>query len=210
VDRSLVFTDPDSPNWFFDEFYVAGVNTRYYTFQLALNLLNQFTPAPTIIETGSQRLENDLGDGRSTTIFCEYISRYGGRLISVDSSRDNLVAAERWTQAYEIDKEFVHSDSIEFLKLYEGSVDLIYLDSWDYPVDNGADVGVRRLEAQQHNLNELLAIEGRLNPSTLVLLDDNQLPGGGKPRLTKQYLAQNGYACLLDFQQSLWTRRIGR
>jgi hypothetical protein len=38
------------------------------------------------------------------------------------------------------------------------------------------------------------------------MIDDNQLPGGGKSRLAKEHLAGLGWSCLLDFQQSVWRK----
>jgi hypothetical protein len=35
-------------------------------------------------------------------------------------------------------------------------------------------------------------------------MDDNMLPGGGKPRMAKKALSKLGYRCLLDSQQTLW------
>jgi hypothetical protein len=62
--------------------------------------------------------------------------------------------------------------------------------------------------AQQHCLNELIAIEKNLTSNSIVLLDDNQLSGGGKPAKAKQYLIEKGWTCILDLQSSLWVREL--
>jgi hypothetical protein len=211
MDPHFVYTGHEWPhNWLYNQFFLNGHNLRYYTFQLALNLLHQTKRSPVIIETGCQRYEKELGDGYSTTLFCEYITRYGGKLISIDINPNNVNNAINWTAGYSINKEFIISDSVAFLKQYNGPVDLIYFDSWDYPLDNEPDIDLRRYQSQQHNLNELKAVEQRLSSCSIILLDDNQLPGGGKPKLTKDYLVKKGYICLLDLQQSIWIKQLKR
>jgi hypothetical protein len=91
---------------------------------------------------------------------------------------------------------------------YKDQVDLIYLDSLDYPI--GTDAGNIAMQdaAQKHNLAEFIAIEDRLTEKTIVLLDDNTLPGGGKPKLLKDYLIAKEWICLLDYQQSLFVKKV--
>ena len=197
--------------------------------------MNQYFEKPTIIETGCQRFESDIGAGESTTIFCEYIQRYGGRLISVDISEENLIMAQKCVASYNISKEFHAIDSVEFLRKYQGKCDLVYLDSYDYPYSEMLDEfgGKTDMEAatkqlysvspeelnkrftgligpcQQHCLNELLAILPNLHDKSIVLFDDNLLPGGGKPKTAKQYLLANNWTCILDYQQSVWVKGFG-
>lgn len=206
MDDKLIYTGPDyKENWFFNDWYRSGGNARYWTWQVVLNLLNQTIQEPVIIETGCQRMEDDIGGGMSTKLFCEYISRYGGKLISVDINRRNLEMCAKWTQKYDCDKQFIQSDSVEFLSNYSGEVDLVYLDSYDYPIPFNQG---EALKAQTHNLNELIAIEPQLTETSIVLFDDNYLDGGGKPRLAKEYLRKRNWFCLLDYQQSIWVRSI--
>jgi len=82
-------------------------------------------------------------------------------------------------------------------------IDLLYLDSFDYP--EGPDDALRDA-SQQHCRNELEAALPFLAPSAIVLIDDGDLPGGGKPRLAKERLAQLGWTCVLDEYQTLWGR----
>lgn len=234
MDKALVFTGSDWDNWLFRDWYRDGANARYPTWQMTFNLLNQRFEKPHIIETGCQRLEDDLGGGMSTSVFCEYLQRYGGSLISVDLSPHSIAAAVKCTKKYTVDKRFFTMDSVTFLRQYGTEIDLIYLDSFDYPYvqllnefggqkdivkaeERLKAVGVEELHArfghiinpcQEHCLKEMKAVEKNLHPRSLVLIDDNQLAGGGKPRLAKEYLAEQGWICLMDFQQSLWVRSI--
>lgn len=236
-DHNLLFTGEDlKDNWFYNRYYYSGSNGRYVTFQACLNILNQKKVAPTIIETGCQRLEEDLGGGMSTSVFAEYIHRYGGKLISVDITAANLTLAANCVQQWpNADCSFVHSDSVAFLAKYEGPCDMLYLDSFDYPYGQllnyygGTTDVVAAIEqvssmkrneilckhgdiidaCQVHCLHEFMAIEPRLSDDCILLIDDNQLAGGGKPRVLKEYLAKSkDWCCILDLQGSLWLRSL--
>jgi len=212
--KELVFCDDSSDNWLFKKYYYAGSNSRYWTFQVALNLLNQRVEHPTIVETGCQRQADDLGAGMSSSIFGEYCSKYNGRLYTVDLFPQHLEICKQCTLPFSDTIEYVLSDSISWLReVKDIKADLLYLDSLDYPIspDGRSSVNpIKEQEAQEHCLNEFLAAEssGKINSKTIVLIDDNQLPGGGKPRLLKEYLLQSGWICLLDLQQSLWVKEL--
>jgi len=209
LDTNLIYTSEESMSWFYNRYFYGGGNQRYYTFQLALNLLNQTTKDPVIIETGCQRQEEDVGAGMSTSIFAEYISRYDGSLITIDNYEPHLRIAMQCCRHWpDINIDFIQSDSVKFLQSYKGKCDFIYLDSLDYPIGNDAHNKQMQDAAQKHCLNEFLAIEKNLNKKSIVLLDDNTLPGGGKPKLVKDYLQSKEWLCLIDLQSSLWIKNI--
>jgi hypothetical protein len=164
---------------------------------------------PVIIETGCQRQEEDLGAGMSTSIFAEYISRYGGKLIVVDLFEEHLNRSRQYLQKWpDIDVQFEVSDSVKYLEDYRGPCDLIYLDSLDYPIaENEGNVKMQQ-QAQEHCLRELRAVEKNLTANSIMLIDDNQLSGGGKPAKAKEYLVDRGWTCLLDLQSTIWVREI--
>ena len=207
----LIFADDSSTNWLHQKYYRSGTNSRYWTWQLALNLLVQTRVNPVIVETGCQRQEDDLGAGMSTSIFGEYCARYGGAVYTVDLFRNHLDICRACTKEWEDAISYVESDSISWLQKVKGiEADLLYLDSLDYPIGDQAGDKDKQLAAQVHCLNEFKAAEssGVLNDSTILLIDDNQLPGGGKPRLLKNHLINTSdWVCLLDLQQSLWMKR---
>ena len=177
---------------------------------MALNILYQKRENPLIIETGCQRMADDLGAGMSTSIFGEYLKRYGGRLFTVDISQHNLDICKGCTIDFADYIKYVCQDSISFLRHNEEKADLLYLDSLDYPIGDEAGDIQKQVAAQVHCLKEFKAAVkgGTVTNSTIILIDDNQLPGGGKPRLLKQHLQDEGYLCLLDLQQSLWVKGI--
>lgn len=204
-----LYTSDEHSNWLYERYYYAGANLRYFTFQVALNLLHQQEKDDcVIIETGCQRQKDDLGAGMSTSIFGEYVSLNGGKVYTVDNCERHLDICRECTEEYRLQIEYVLSDSISFLKETSVIPDLLYLDSLDYPIgDNAGDVKMRD-DAQIHCLNEFKAIEDRLKPETIILIDDNQLPEGGKPKLLKEYLHSKGWRCILDFQQSVWIKEL--
>lgn len=222
--------------WFYDKYYANGVNSRYWTFQLAFNILYQREKVPVIVETGCQRQADDIGAGMSTSIFAEYIARHGGELHIVDNNIRHLTIAEKcigeWSSKNANRVYTYHNDSVEFLKDYLGEIDLLYLDSWDYPIfeiakaydpdfekameimkqvpDHDIQERFRTLvyPCQDHCVREFEAVEDQLEKTSLVLIDDNMLPGGGKPGLLKPYLREQGWTCLFDLQQTLWARSL--
>ena len=231
--NSFCYTSHGHKNWFYDRYFYSGANCRYPTFQLALNMLAQLDHPPVILETGCQRQPEDLGAGMSTSIWGEFCARNGGRVYTVELLPKNLEVCKQCTQAWAAHIEYVQNDSVKCLQSATAvRADLLYLDSMDYDyggllnVYGGhADIeaaikAVNQLSleeilarhsgiilpAQHHCLNELKAAfaSGLAHDRTIIMIDDNQLPGGGKSRLAKEHLANLGWKCLLDFQQSVW------
>lgn len=210
-DENLVYVTDETKqkNWFYRKYNVAGANARYMTFQLALNILNQLHDSPVIIETGCQREKDDLGAGMSTSIFAEYVQTYGGKLITVDNNPVHLARAKEYVKAFPgATVEFVEADSVSYLQSTKEQCRLLYLDSLDYPIGAEAGDEQKQRAAQEHNLNEFLAAEDKLLDKGVLLLDDNLLPGGGKPKVLKNYLKEKGWICLLDYQQSVWVKGL--
>jgi len=195
-------------NWLHEKYYAAGSNSRYFTWQLVLNLLHQKHPNPVIVETGCQRMADDLGAGMSTSIFGEYVTRYGGSCTSVDNSAEHLGRCEVFVRPFK-NVTLVENDSVAYLRDYDGpAIDLLYLDSLDYPIGQEADNVAMQQAAQDHCLNEFKVIEHKLAKDTIVLIDDNDFDTGGKPAKLKDYLLNSGWTLLFDLQQSLWVRVI--
>jgi len=235
--RDLVYSSDDSDSWFYQKYFCGGANFRYWTFQLSLNILRQTRENPTFVETGCQRMEEDIGAGMSTSIFGEYCRRYGGQVFTVDLVKAHLNICRECTQQYKDLIHYIESDSVAWLKSIRNlEADLLYLDSYDHPhfeilneyggltdMEKAArtvrDLGQKEIlrrhghllkPCQEHCLNEFLAAEssGVVKKDTLVLIDDNQLAGGGKSRLLKDYLREHEWICLFDLQQSLWVRKV--
>lgn len=237
MDTDLVFFGHigNEKNWFKERYFNVGGNVRYWTFATSLSLLNQRIDEPVIIETGCQREKEDLGAGMSSSIFAEYVSYYGGKLYVVDNNEEHLDICDSILEEWpDIDCSLHYSDSVKWLKKYKGKCDLVYLDSYDFPLgpmldkykgkeDLGEAIttvlsfstervleefGDIVLPCQKHCLDEIKAIEPNLSDNAIVLIDDNNLPAEGKPRLAKRYLHEQGWFCLADGQQTLWMRKF--
>jgi hypothetical protein len=160
-------------NWF-EQKYKVKSDGRYITFKTALNLFKQ-TGGENIVETGTTRMVEDYGAGYSTVLFGDFISHYGGHLWTVDINRDNMDVCRLITAPIQKFISYEISDSHQFLKTFNHKIDLLYLDSFDYPLD-GSDPK----PCQEHQLIEFGLAEKNLTDQSIVLLDDNSFDNGGK------------------------------
>jgi hypothetical protein len=200
---------PVAPADWFSKTYGGRLGMRSVTFHAAIEYLCATTGSErTIVETGCVRERNDYSAGYSTVVFAELAERYGGRVFTVDLNARNMALCRRVTKRWAKLVSYNVGDSIAYLRTWpegEGAgrtIDLLYLDSWDYPIAPGEDAD--REASQRHCLGELEAALPYLGPQSVVLIDDGDLPGGGKPRLAKQRLAALGWECMVDAYQTLW------
>lgn len=195
----------DFDTWF-KKNYQQGLTltNRFDTVYIALNYLLD-TPHACIVETGTMRLEDNWYDGKSTLIFGNYSKRYEGVTYSVDSSALAIENCKKATRSVSDCIQYTIADSVTFLHEFKGKIDLLYLDSMDcpeYDQANSADL----IASQQHQRREIEAAFNKLGDKALVLLDDNDFANGGKTRLSKLFLQQNGFVELISWRQSLWAR----
>lgn len=195
-------------NWF-EKKYREKSGGRYPTVKSALNLVHQGKLKPrdelVIVETGTTRFPDDWGAGMSTVMFGDYAKEYGAKVYTVDIEEKNIETCKEVTSEFSDNIEYVVADSHEFLKEYNGPpIDLLYLDSLDYPL-KPKDGTIE--ECQEHQLKEYRLAKRSLVPHwAVILLDDNDLPGGGKCALTKKELLGNLAVHIMDSQQSLWVQ----
>lgn len=202
---------------------------RQATMDLALSLLPD---RPVIVETGCARTpDNWSGDGLSTVVFGQHAAAHGGHVWTVDVNLANLETAASLCEGLPV--TYALGDSVAYLRNW-GRIDLLYLDSFDYPygplcdlyggqTDLGAAIAALHLltqrevvrlhgdligPSQQHCAREVRAAldQSPTDWPRLVLIDDAGLPGGGKARLAKRWLRRAGYTCLADDYQTLWAR----
>lgn len=198
--KDFVFWD----DWFTKKYrFLIGEGVRYPSMKIALNLFNQ-RGGNIIVETGTTRAMNDFGGaGMATIFFGDYCKTYGKKLYTVDILPEAIELSKSLTMEFAENIEYVTDDSLNFLETFKEKIDLLYLDSYDYPIDeNEADL----IASQTHQLNELKAAWDKLTDKSIIVLDDNAWKGGGKCKLTKDFLIEKGWECLWDDFQSVWVK----
>ena len=178
---------------------------RQQTFKRSLDLLKE-RGATCLIETGVARygLNNSKSDGASTVVFGLWAKQNNAFLYAVDISPDSVAGAYSAVERLGLTKEvnLITGDSIDFLEKFEDRVDFLYLDSYDY---DKYDTSIQ-LASQDHHLKEFKAIEGRLSSNAVVLIDDCDLPNGGKGKKVVQYMIGKGWVIDVQAYQILLIR----
>jgi hypothetical protein len=182
-----------------------------------------------IVETGCQRGVDDWGAGCSTQVFQDVVNHYDGELLSIDNNLEHLGRVRRIIGADPRVKLW-HEDSAVGLAQVNRPIDLLYLDSWDYPIFEVTDLyggrgnyneAVKIVNAmtedefhsmygyivagcQEHCLRELQAALPFIHKNTMILIDDCRLAGGGKGRVARNWMYSQRWRLVLDDYQSLW------
>jgi predicted O-methyltransferase YrrM len=185
---TLVFASPS-------EDYLAGKippeNCRYDTFKCALELLEQ-RGAQIIVETGTARYGTRYfdSDGGSTIIFAQWAKDHNAHFFSIDISASHLenaqTAVAQYVPEWKNTVHFVCNDSIAYLRQVDFMIDFLYLDSYDYELDNPSP-------SQTHHLMEIQAAYPHLKETSIVMIDDCDLPGGGKGKDAIIFLLERGW-----------------
>jgi hypothetical protein len=178
---------------------------RRDTFRCVLRMLSE-SQAKVLVETGTARegLAGAKSNGASTVVFGRWAMENDAILHSVDISCDSIAAsrAEVSKQNLVSAVRFYQQDSIEFLSEFRDPVDFLYLDSYDY---DKLDTAVQKA-SQEHHLAEFKAIESCLHDKTLVLIDDCDLPNGGKGKLVIDYMLDSGWETVMEAYQVILAR----
>ncbi len=174
---------------------------RRDTFLRALELLSNIK-AKIIIETGTSRegLRGSKSQGAASIVFGKWAKENDAILHTVDISEESIKVSQMEVEAQKLDTNvFLHlSDSVQYLANFGDKVDFLYLDSYDY----SEEVEVQRL-SQEHHLKEFKAIEKQLHKNSIVLIDDCDLPGGGKGKSVIAYMIIQGWKILMKEYQVL-------
>lgn len=164
-------------------------NGRYETFHEALSLMDERN-VQTIVETGTERWQIEKysfdGDGGSTIIFGHWATINHAQMYSVDINKTHVEYALNNTKEYESNLKIVLNDSVAFLKNFPHQIDFLYLDSYDYDEQNP-------VPSQEHCLREIQAAYDKLTTNSIVMIDDCNIPGGGKGYLAIKYLLSKGW-----------------
>jgi len=162
-------------------------NGRYKTFHEALRLISERN-VQIIVETGTARCgdTNFDGDGGSTILFAHWAYNHNAQFYSVDNNETHIEIASKVVVPYKNNISFALSDSAIFLQNFDKQIDFLYLDSWDYSEKDP-------LPAQIHNLKEVMAAYDKLTNTSIIMIDDCNIPGGGKGKLAIEWLLERGW-----------------
>jgi len=119
------------------------------------------------IETGSSQ---NLDDGCFGLYLGKITESLGGIYNSVDIEADLVAKSEILFKQYIPKLNINHhiSDSVTYLKNYEGNPNLIHLDSWDLDLTNP-------VPSMLHGWLEFDAIKDKMPSGSIVIVDDNFL-----------------------------------
>lgn len=173
---------------------------RHRSSELILEALGR--PNPVMVETGCIRVEEDWsGAGFSTYLFGAAIQRRGGRLHSVELSPRNAEFARRWTRDFGATVVVHTQHSHEFLRHWNGPIDVFLSDS--------ADVGADGY--QESCLVECQLAAPHIRADGLLVIDDCVWKEGhwtGKGGTAVPWLLENGWRIAYSGYQTLLVRRV--
>jgi hypothetical protein len=174
---------------------ISQSDKRYPTFHYVLNQLLKRN-LKIIVETGTARngTKNCVGDGCSTVIWTNWAQAFNGFVYSVDIDPNALDQSKEACHCDLSHVEFICSDSVSYLQNFRNRIDLLYLDSYDYDIENPNP-------SQLHHLKEILAAYPYLQEESVVLIDDCGLPGGGKGKLVIELLLERGWRIAMSGYQ---------
>jgi len=174
-----------------------GTTARWESFKFIADELTALGRPVGIVETGCLRLVgNWAGDGQSTAVWDWLLSNLGGYGHSYDISSESVAAARSAVRLMKVHQQ----DSVEALTGFANAstIDLLYLDSFDWSADSSASA--------QHHLRELQAIYDRLRPGCLIAIDDCFSDLQGKHTLAKDWLASLGIQPVTKGYITVWRK----
>ncbi len=168
---------------------------RYATLLYALQLMKERNPV-NIVETGTSRFgaSGFEGDGGFTILAGDYVRDNGGTFYSVDL---NMAALSNAASALGESRHYVrlvNEEAISFLHHFKEPIDFLYLDSYDFDVNDP-------IPSQQHHLKEIMNAYPHLTKSSIVMIDDCGMPHGGKGKFVINFLLARGWKILANGYQ---------
>jgi hypothetical protein len=133
-------------------------------------------------------------DGHSTV----WWAATGCSVYSVDISANSIALTAKSCETFK-NVHAVVQDGIEFLKSFNQSIDLLFLDAWD--VIDGTQYAEKHLEAY-------IAARPHLHDMSLILIDDTDIKKCGKGRLVIPEAKKDGYEIVFSGRQTLLAKNL--
>lgn len=178
---------------------------------------------PVLVEIGSTR--EDLPGQGSTRKIAEHCAHSGIHFITVDMDPHNTESAAGMFQRMGLPFEAVARKGEDFLRDYQGNLDYVFLDAYDF--DHGKHSELRQsryikflgkaideTECHLMHLDCAKSVHAKLSPSGVVCIDDTWLSEDGawaaKGTLAVPYLLENGFELMEARNRAvLMRRRVG-
>jgi len=174
-----------------------GATRRWQAFVFIADALAELRRPIGIVETGCLRqIGNWAGDGQSTVVWDWLVKQHGGYGHSYDISPESVAAARSSVSTMQVHQQ----DSVEALAGFASAstIDLLYLDSYDWTAQSDASA--------QHHRKELEAIYDRLRPGCLIAVDDCMGKSEGKHALVLPWLAERGVEPIVTGYVYVWRK----
>lgn len=180
--------------------YIYTLGNRFNSIAMAFNWYLD-NKGKIIVETGTSRLIGNLtGDGCFTILAAQIATASNTHLWTCDILKDHIDAAKYMTRQDRENVTYVVNDSVEFLKNFDKTIDLLYLDSMDFVIGGNND------KSQDHCLNEYLAARYKLSEKAIVVIDDCGVENGGKGGKAIPQMLQDGWIKIYDSYQVVLVR----
>lgn len=154
-----------------------------------------------LVETGCARKQDNWeGDGQSTLMWAAYarFNQASFKTIDIDQEAVDLVSA---TANLPEGSHAICNDSVKELAKHRGTIDLLYLDSYDVDMNN-------QHPAALHCMFELLSARKHLISGSIVFVDDSPVGPDfevqGKGRYVAEYFKQMGIQPFTFAYQVAW------
>lgn len=186
----------------FDAHYTGLLGHRAHTMRAALVRLKQ-TGGRLIVESGCCRQEgNWAGDGQSTLVFAAYGRKFAAAVMSADVDPAAVRLAQRLVKEHcgtDVHVTVRCGDAEREIAAVNQPIDLLYLDSLDFRPQNPGP-------SQERAWREFEAAEPWLHEESVVLIDDCDLPHGGKGGMLIPEMERRGWRVLMREYQVLLSR----
>jgi len=178
---------------------------------------------PIFIEVGTTR-ENVAGQG-STLILAEYCHNNNIDFITVDMDEHNGRVANNIFRELDYSFNAVTMKGEDFLSEYEGELDFVFLDAYDFDHGNHSELRQSRYEkflgneideelCHKMHLDCAKSVSSKLSLNGLVCIDDTWKDEQGnytaKGTTAVPYLLANGFEIFVERNRAVLMRRVSR